>query len=1028
MTVNQTMQLAEQDEGAKNPLVDPSLKTASQEESEDKAEISEVDSVPSDRKNEPDVSSEEADAIIEKPEQQEEAPSVDVIADEKPVEAQEKEGDKEGGKVEEPSKSLIFAKKLPAYSTDPEFEEVIIDISELKDDDEYSEEMRNEWENRYAETMKVFQSRELVIGKIVAISESGVAVDIGFKSEGTISFEEFTNPNSLKIGDEIEVCIDRIEDREGALVLSKKKAEFYRVWEKINNLYQTSKMVEAQIVRRIKGGMVVDLFGVEAFLPGSQIDVHPVRDFDALVGITMDFRIIKVNNARKNVVLSHKVLVEESLKEIREKVLSELEEGQVVEGVVKNITDFGVFVDLGGVDGLLHITDLSWGRVSHPSDVVSLDEKITVKVLNYDKEKRRISLGLKQLKEHHWDNIEEKYPVGEKVKGKVVSIVKYGAFVELEEGIEGLVHISEMSWTQHIKHPSQIINVNDEIEIVILNIDRESRKISLGMKQVEEDPWERLEGIFKLGTKHKGVVRDLVPFGAFVELEPGIDGLIHISDLSWTRKVRHPGEIIKKNQEIEVIILNFDKNERRIALGFKQLEEDPWDDFEKAYPIRAKSEGSVIRVLEKGVVVMLPLGVEGFIPNSQLGKSLANENKKKIKEGDNLELEVIEFDKANHRIVLSHSNVERGKEKSNFRAFRETTEESKTTIGDILRSSGQVPEVKKPGKLKKEKDAEKKAGKEPQEAETAAEETSLDEIAETGEPKTEDTSDAASAEAPEVPEDKLFEAEAAVKTQEVAVEIPAVDTAETAEKPAVAEETATDAEVDAKTEVKVDDVKHKTDAEQAALKDEPSKPVPDVKAESAEEQPKTEEADTEAASAEAPVAPEETPVEAEAAVNTQEVAVEIPAVDTAETAEKPAVAEETATDAEVDAKTEVKVDDVKHKTDAEQAAEKDEPSKPVPDVKAESAEEQPKTEEADTEAAAVSEPVVKTEVADDKAQAAEEETEKEKSDKAKKKNKPSKPPRRTPKKADVKAETAEKAENTSDGRTDRAGDEEKTAG
>lgn len=579
-------------------------------------------------------------------------------------------------------------KRNPQYDEDR-----IYDLSELTEEDEYTAEEKSYWEARYSETMKEYRSGELVMGRVVAINDSDIAVDIGFKSEGNIPKEEFDNLDDIKIGDEIEVCIESVEDSEGALKLSKRKAEFIRVWEKIRQFYQTGEMVEAQVVRRIKGGMVVDLFGIEAFLPGSQIDVHPVRDFDALVGAMMDFRIIKVNEARKNIVLSHKVLVEESLREIREKVLSELEEGQVVEGVVKNITDFGVFIDLGGVDGLLHITDLSWGRVTHPSDIVSLDERIKVKVLHYDKDRKRISLGLKQLQEHHWDEIDDRYPVGNKARGKVISIVKYGAFIELESGIEGLVHISEMSWTQHIKHPSQMVSVGDEVEVVVLNIDKENRKISLGMKQVDEDPWIRIESVYQPGTKHKGVVRDLVPFGAFVELEPGIDGLIHISDLSWTRKVRHPGEIVKKGQEIEVVIISFDKNERRIALGLKQLEDDPWDRFEREYPIRSRTEGSVIRVLEKGVVIMLPMGVEGFIPNSQLGKALSAENKKKIQEGDNLELEVIEFDKNNHRIVLSHAIVERAKEKAAYRTSQESGEEGKTTIGDMVQSPDDEPVV-----------------------------------------------------------------------------------------------------------------------------------------------------------------------------------------------------------------------------------------------------------------------------------------------------------------------------------------------
>ena len=750
--------------------------------------------------------------------------------------------DEQNGKVEEPSVSQDHETEEKDQSVDvnqpedsPEIlfqseddsdesplKEVIVDIADLEQEDEYTSEERTEWESRYAETMRIFRSGELVSGKLIAINESDVAVDIGFKSEGSIPLGEFDHPNELKIGDEIEVCIDRIEDSDGTLVLSKKKAEFYRVWEKINDLYQTGKMIEAPITRRIKGGMVVDMFGIEAFLPGSQIDVHPVRDFDALVGATMDFRIIKVNNARKNVVLSHKVLVEESLREIREKVLSELEENQVVEGVVKNITDFGVFVDLGGVDGLLHITDLSWGRVSHPSDVVKLDEKITVKVLHYDKERQRISLGLKQLKEHHWEEIEKKYPIGGKFKGKVVSIVKYGAFIELESGVEGLVHISEMSWTQHIKHPSQMVNVADEIDIVILNIDRENRKISLGMKQVEEDPWERLEQVFLPNTRHKGAVRDLVPFGAFVELQPGIDGLIHISDLSWTRKVRHPGEIVKKGQEIEVVILNFDKNERRIALGFKQLEDDPWDSFEREYPIRSRTEGSVIRVLEKGVVVMLPLGVEGFIPNSQLGKTITGDNKKKIKEGDNLELEVIEFDKPNHRIVLSHSVIERSKERSVYRVYKESAAE-KTTIGDIMRETSQVDE-KEP--------ARKKAMKEVKPA-AAEEEVKPDKVEEP------------EAKAHEEPTEVVTEPEAVEEAVKAAVE-PAKESVELAEAPAdiiekepetvEVAEVVPEVEPEKETEVKVEEkpvIEEETDLKEKAVSDLSEEGI----AESAEEKP-----------------------------------------------------------------------------------------------------------------------------------------------------------------------------------------------
>lgn len=569
--------------------------------------------------------------------------------------------------------------------------EEILDIPEVSSiedlgDEEYTPEERRYWQEQYLSTVKSYKAGELVKGRIVAISEKEVTVDIGFKSEGTIPITEFPHPEAISVGDEIEVYIESVEGVGGAVVLSRQKAEFMTAWEKIQELYRTGETVQGQIVRRVKGGMVVNVLGVEAFLPGSQIFVHPVRDFDALVGMPMDFRIIKLNETRKNIVVSHKVLEEEALKEVRAKVLAELEEGMVVEGTVKNITDFGVFVDLGGVDGLLHITDLSWTRINHPSEVVQLDQKIKVKVLHYDKEKQRISLGLKQLHEPDWTAVEEKYPVGSKVKGKVVAIMKYGVFVELEPGIEGLVHISEMSWTQHIRHPSQLVSVGDEVEVVVLNVDTPNHKISLGMKQIEADPWERLEATYTPGSRHKGVVKELLPFGAFVELEPGIDGLIHISDLSWTRKVRHPGEIVKKGEEIEVVILSFDRNERRISLGLKQLEEDPWERLEAEFQIHSHKIGKVVRVLERGVVVSLPGGVEGFVPNSQLGKSYAGENKRNLKEGEELELEVIEFDRSSRRIVLSQLNVERAKERAAYEEYLASLQETKVTVGDILKA------------------------------------------------------------------------------------------------------------------------------------------------------------------------------------------------------------------------------------------------------------------------------------------------------------------------------------------------------
>ena len=504
----------------------------------------------------------------------------------------------------------------------------------------------------YEKMIMEFKEGEIVKGKVIAIGEKDVSVDIGFKSEGTVALEEFGGAQEIKIGDDVEVYLDRVEDSEGQLLLSKKKADFLKIWERIGEIYRTEEIVRGKIMRRIKGGFVVDLMSVDAFLPGSQIDVHPVRDFDALVGQEMEFRIVKLNDARKNIVVSHKVIVEKSLAGIREKVLGELKVGDVMEGTIKNITDFGVFVDLGGVDGLLHITDLSWGRVSHPSEVVQLDQRITVKVLDYDRDRQRISIGLKQLQSHPWEGVEQKYPVGTKVHGRVVSIARYGAFVELERGLEGLVHISEMSWTQHVKHPSALLSVGDEIDVVVLNIDKENRKISLGLKQVEPDPWENLEVKYAVGSRHTGRVRDLVPFGAFVELEDGIDGLVHISDLSWTRRVRHPGEILRKGEEVEVLILGFDRNERRIALGLKQAQANPWEEFEQTYAVGTKTPGKVARVLEKGVVVELPREVEGFVPNSQL-KRITRGPKHVIAVGDELQLEVIEFDKESKKIILA---------------------------------------------------------------------------------------------------------------------------------------------------------------------------------------------------------------------------------------------------------------------------------------------------------------------------------------------------------------------------------------
>lgn len=533
---------------------------------------------------------------------------------------------------------------------------VKVKLEDLPEEHEYDSTEYEKLIEMYNLTMSDFVEGELVSGKILAINEKEVSVDIGFKSEGTIPIEEFSSPEALKIGDDIEVFLDEIEDKEGQLVLSKKKADFMRIWDKICKSYESSEVLQGKCIRRIKGGIVVDLMGVDAFLPGSQIDVKPIRDFDAFIGKSLDLKVVKVNNLRKNIVVSHRVLVEQEIAGQRQRILDELQRNQVLEGTVKNITDFGVFIDLGGVDGLLHINDLSWGRVNHPSEVVQLDEKLKVMVLDFNDQKDRISLGLKQLQPHPWENVEEKYPVGSHVRGRVVSISDYGAFVELEKGVEGLIHISEMSWTQHIKHPSKVVNVGETIEAAILNIEKNERKISLGLKQLEPDPWETLEVKYPVGSRHQGKVRNLTNFGAFIELEEGIDGLVHISDLSWTKKIRHPSEVLKKGASVDVVVLNVDRDNRRISLGYKQTNESPWEFFEDKYRVGTMTAGTVVRLIEKGLIVELPDMVDGFVPISHLSKQVS-----KPADGyqveDRLDLRVIEFNKENKKIVLSEKRA-----------------------------------------------------------------------------------------------------------------------------------------------------------------------------------------------------------------------------------------------------------------------------------------------------------------------------------------------------------------------------------
>ena len=536
------------------------------------------------------------------------------------------------------------------------------------------------------ETAIDVREQDIVEGRVLRINEDYVVIDIGYKSDGIVPIDEFRGED-LHLGDTVEVYLERKEDRDGQLVLSKEQADKVRRWQRVQEIYESEEVVEGTIIRRIKGGMIVELFdGMEAFLPGSQIDVRPVRDFEAYLDTRMEFKIVKLNPGNENIVVSHRELIEHELEEQRQEILEELEVGQGLEGTVKNIVDFGVFIDLGGVDGLLHITDLSWGRVSHPSEVVELDQELEVVVLDYEEERQRISLGLKQLRDHPWDKIGDQYAEDDVVEGKVVSITNYGAFVEIEKGIEGLVHISEMSWTRHIEHPSQMVSLGQVVDVKILNIDEEERKISLGMKQLEPDPWEGISDRYPAGTRLTGTVRNITNFGVFVEIEPGIDGLVHVSDLSWTKKIRHPGDMVEEDQELDVVILNIDEDRRRISLGHKQVKTNPWDQFADAYEEGNDTTGEVIRVENKGLVVQLPLDVEAFVPGSELKRG-PKEFKNHYHEGDELDLRVIRFDKDKKDIVLSETakeEAEREEErKEEERQQREEEREREEAVRDF---------------------------------------------------------------------------------------------------------------------------------------------------------------------------------------------------------------------------------------------------------------------------------------------------------------------------------------------------------
>lgn len=554
---------------------------------------------------------------------------------------------------------------------------------------------REELIETYDRSLNTVNDKEVIEGTVISLNKREVVVNIGYKSDGVISMNEFRYNPDLKVGDKVEVYIENQEDKKGQLVLSHKKARATRSWDRVNAALENDEIIKGYIKCRTKGGMIVDVFGIEAFLPGSQIDVKPIRDYDVFVGKTMEFKVVKINQEFKNVVVSHKALIEAELEQQKKEIIAKLEKGQVLEGTVKNITSYGVFIDLGGVDGLIHITDLSWGRVSHPEEIVSLDQKLNVVILDFDDEKKRIALGLKQLTPHPWDALDPDLKVGDKVKGKVAVMADYGAFVEIAPGVEGLIHVSEMSWSQHLRSAQDFMKVGDEVEAVILTLDREERKMSLGIKQLKPDPWESIETKYAVGSRHQAKVRNFTNFGVFVEIEEGVEGLIHISDLSWTKKIKHPSEFTQIGADIEVQVLEIDKENRRLSLGHKQLEDNPWDAFESVFTVGSVHPGTIVDMQEKGAVVALPYGVEGFATP----KHLVKEDGTQAQVDEKLDFKVIEFNKDAKRIILSHSRIfedvakaEAHKEASAKKAAKKAAKAAeeaaapqveKTTLGDI---------------------------------------------------------------------------------------------------------------------------------------------------------------------------------------------------------------------------------------------------------------------------------------------------------------------------------------------------------
>lgn len=628
-TEETTEQKAAENKAADEPKEEEKAKEANVEES-----VVEV--------NEEPAPAEESKAVeVEKTVSEEEAKAKEAVSDLVP----------EATTVEKPA--LETKNESPRTETVVEEEFSWDDISPKGFGGDYSKKDREQMAQMYEETINSITEKEVINGVVVGVNDRDVIVNIGFKSDGLVSASEFKDIPELKVGDEVEVYIEEQEDANGQLVLSRRKAKIVGAWDKIQKALDQDLVIEGFVKRRTKGGLIVDVHGIEAFLPGSQIDVKPIRDFDVFVNKKMEVKVVKINYSNDNVVVSHKVLIEKDLEAQKKEILDNLEKGQVLEGVIKNMTNFGVFIDLGGVDGLLHITDISWGRINHPEEVLNLDDKVNVVVLDFDEDKRRISLGMKQLTEHPWDSLPAEVEVGSKVKGKIVNVADYGAFLELNPGVEGLIHVSEMSWSQHLRNPQDFMNAGDEMDAVVLTIDRDERKMSLGIKQLTEDPWTKQDLLTKyaVGTQHNGVVRNLTNFGLFLELEEGIDGLVHVSDLSWTKKIKHPSEFVKVGDELEVQVLELDVDNRRLALSHKHMEENPWDTFESVFEMGTEHKCTVINKNDKGAILELPYGIEGFAPN----KHMTKEDGSKVQIGETLTFVVLEFQKEEKRITLSHT-------------------------------------------------------------------------------------------------------------------------------------------------------------------------------------------------------------------------------------------------------------------------------------------------------------------------------------------------------------------------------------